>query len=552
MSEKNNPTRGNATRTAGNILTMPGYLRRSGFFWVVVVVAFHATLFCCVPPLTAFVAPSIGMTIAPVCIAAYRLLFLVSVAIGAWRFGIKGGLLVCIMVGPAILIKTFLNFEVPNSWIDLSTIGLGILFSGVAGREGDVQKILEKRARELKQQSEMLKTEIIERIHSEESLLLKNAMLEAQSEAAIDGILAVDKDKKIILFNRRLQEMWQIPYELLEGKSYEVLLHIISQTQNPGLFQERVESLNADEDKKSRAETQLQDGRIIDVFTSPLVDVTGIYRGRIWYFRDISERKQMEQQLVMTDKLASIGELVSGIAHELNNPLTGVIGYAQLLLERNTNDDIKEELTTIASEAQRAARIVKDLLTFARKHAPVKQLCQINSIIEVVLRLRTYEQKVNNIEVERHLANDLPEVMVDYYQMQQVFLNIIINAEFFMVEAHRRGRLTITTEQVDGVVRATITDDGPGIPEKNLNLIFDPFFTTKDVGKGTGLGLSICHGIVTEHGGRIHAMNNPGAGATFVIELNLEKEYLQPVSPDVRQVSEELADHAYVSIIKTH
>jgi PAS domain S-box-containing protein len=550
MSDKYMASGKNATKTSGISLAMPGYLHRSGFFWIVVIIAFHATLFCCVPPLTAFVAPSIGMTIAPVCIAAYRLLFLVSVAIGAWRFGIKGGLLVCMMVAPAVLIKAFLNFEVPDSWIDLSAIGLGILFSGVAGRQGDVQKILEKRARELKQQSEILKKEIIERIHSEESLLLKNAMLEAQAEAAIDGILAVDKEQKILLHNKRLQEMWQIPGELLEGKSYGALSHIISQTKIPKLFQDRVECLNADQYKKNREETQLQDGRIIDVFTSPLVDVTGMYRGRIWYFRDISERKQMEQQLIMTDKLASIGELVSGIAHELNNPLTGVIGYAQLLLERNANDDIKEELATIASEAQRAARIVKDLLTFARKHTPVKQLCQINTVIEVVLRLRAYEQKVNNIEVVKNLADGLPEIMVDYYQMQQVFLNIIINAEFFMVEAHKRGRLTMTTEQIDGVVRISITDDGPGIPEKYLNLIFDPFFTTKDVGKGTGLGLSICHGIITEHGGHIHAVNNQNAGATFVIELNCEKEYIQPDTPDVQPVSEEPADHTYVPVLK--
>ena len=173
----------------------------------------------------------------------------------------------------------------------------------------------------------------------------------------------------------------------------------------------------------------------------------------------------------------------------------------------------------VYSEAQRAAGIVRNLLTFARKHSPVKQLSQINNVIEDVLRLRAYEQRVNNIEVSRQFASDLPEVMVDYFQMQQVFLNIIINAEYFMTQAHNRGTLTITTERLDNIVRISFADDGPGISKENLSRIFNPFFTTKEVGKGTGLGLSICHGIVAEHGGSIYARSRLGKGATFVVEL---------------------------------
>ena len=114
---------------------------------------------------------------------------------------------------------------------------------------------------------------------------------------------------------------------------------------------------------------------------------------------------------------------------------------------------------------------------------------------------------------------DLPEIMVDYFQMQQVFLNIIVNAEYFMIEAHKRGALTVTTERVDNAVRVSFADDGPGIPDENLGRLFTPFFTTKDVGKGTGLGLSICHGIVAGHGGKIYATSQPGNGATFIVEL---------------------------------
>jgi signal transduction histidine kinase len=255
---------------------------------------------------------------------------------------------------------------------------------------------------------------------------------------------------------------------------------------------------------------------------SPIFDDHGHPIATVHVTKDITERKHMEQQLLMTERLATIGELVSGIAHELNNPLTGVIGFSELLMDREVPDDVKQDLTLISSEAQRAARIVKNLLTFARKHAPVKQPGQINNIVEDVLRLRAYEQKVNNIEVVRNYDQDLPEIMTDYFQIQQVFLNIIINAEYFMIESHHRGTLTVTTERYDGVVRTSFADDGPGIAPENLTRLFNPFFTTKDVGKGTGLGLSICHGIVTEHGGRIYARSEAGRGATFIVELPLD------------------------------
>jgi PAS domain S-box-containing protein len=252
--------------------------------------------------------------------------------------------------------------------------------------------------------------------------------------------------------------------------------------------------------------------------------------GQVIYFdgimEDITERKQMQERLMMTDRLSSIGELASGIAHELNNPLTSVIGFSQLLIERDISADIREDLSLIYSEAQRAAGVVKNLLTFARKHAPVRQLSQINNIIEDVLRLRAYEQKVNNIEVEKQLDTALPEIMVDYFQIQQVFLNIIINAEYFMIEAHNKGTLIISTERLDSKVKISITDDGPGISQENQSRIFDPFFTTKEVGRGTGLGLSICHGVVTEHGGRIFATSQTGKGATFVVELPIKGNQL--------------------------
>jgi len=240
--------------------------------------------------------------------------------------------------------------------------------------------------------------------------------------------------------------------------------------------------------------------------------------------RDLTEQKKMQEQLILTDRLASIGELASGIAHELNNPLTGVIGLSQLLAQKNVPEDIREDLDLVYCEAQRAANVVKNLLTFARKHTPVKEFTDVNEVISKVLELRAYEERVNNIEAVTHLAADLPQIKADHFQLQQVFLNIIINAEHFMIEAHGKGTMTITTEPLGDGVRVSFKDDGPGISRDDLRHIFDPFFTTKEVGKGTGLGLSICHGIVSAHGGQISAESEPGKGATFIIELPLGQE----------------------------
>jgi two-component system NtrC family sensor kinase len=261
---------------------------------------------------------------------------------------------------------------------------------------------------------------------------------------------------------------------------------------------------------------------LFEISGIPNFDSDGNFKGYVGINKNITERKRMEEQLMLTDRLASIGELASGIAHELNNPLTSVIGFSQLLLEEDISPNLKEDIGTIYSEAQRASTIVKNLLTFARKHAPMRQLSQINNILEDVLKLRSYEHKVNNIELKKRFAADLPEIMVDYFQMQQVFLNIIVNAESAMLEAHGRGKMVITTARNNHTVKVSIADNGPGIAKENLRRVFDPFFTTKDVGKGTGLGLSICHGIVTGHGGRIYAEGAVNEGATFVVELPLD------------------------------
>ncbi len=244
------------------------------------------------------------------------------------------------------------------------------------------------------------------------------------------------------------------------------------------------------------------------------------------FTKDVTERKQAEdkekelqQELLMSSRLASIGELAAGVAHEINNPLTGIMGFSERLLRKSTDEEVSRDLERIHSEASRAAKVVENLRTFARRREPEKEYSDINDILQKTLELRTYELKTSNIEVDLELSPTLPKTVVDFQQIQDVFLNIILNAEQVMTEANGGGKLVIKTQKVKDYVRISFADDGPGIPAEHLDRIFDPFFTTRSEKDGTGLGLSVCHGIVEKHGGRIYARNKPGKGATFFVEL---------------------------------
>lgn len=232
------------------------------------------------------------------------------------------------------------------------------------------------------------------------------------------------------------------------------------------------------------------------------------------------ETLKMGQQLQLAGRLAAVGELAAGVAHELNNPLAAIQAFAQFLSDNQSLDEsTKRDIQTIYKEAQRASRITSNLLSFARRHKPEKQLVSINDILGRSLELHAYQMKVNNVEVVVDADPDLPLTMADTEQIHQVFVNLITNAEQAMTVVHGRGTLHVRTEVVSDMIRATFTDDGPGIPKDDLKAIFDPFYTTKDVGKGTGLGLSICYGIVQEHGGRLYATRGQVGGAILVLEL---------------------------------
>jgi len=235
--------------------------------------------------------------------------------------------------------------------------------------------------------------------------------------------------------------------------------------------------------------------------------------------RDKTDERLLHERVLQSEKMASVGQLVSGVAHELNNPLTGVMGFAQLLLARELEETVRGHVQTIYGEAERAAKIVQNLLSFARRRKPTKEMADLNALVQRVLELRSYDFTVRNITLDMTLDTRMPRVWVDPDQVQQVLFNVIKNAEQAMIDAHNGGKLTVVTQGTASGVRVSIADDGPGIPPEIQRRIFDPFFTTKDAGQGTGLGLTICYSIIDEHGGRIWTENRPEGGAVFHIEL---------------------------------
>jgi C4-dicarboxylate-specific signal transduction histidine kinase/ActR/RegA family two-component response regulator len=244
--------------------------------------------------------------------------------------------------------------------------------------------------------------------------------------------------------------------------------------------------------------------------------------------QSLDDLKRTQDQLIQSEKLSAIGQLIAGVAHELNNPLTAVMGYTQLLrTTEGVDPETAADLDKIYAQAQRAAKIVENLLTFARQKKAERRYVNVNDILERTLELRAYQLQVENIRIAKHLDRRLLGVMADPNQLQQVFLNLINNAQDAMSEYRGGGLLTVTTELRAGRIRITFADDGPGLTPEVKQHLFEPFFTTKEVGKGTGLGLSICFGIVSQYNGTIRAEGELDAGASFIVELPLAEP--QPI-----------------------
>jgi PAS domain S-box-containing protein len=251
---------------------------------------------------------------------------------------------------------------------------------------------------------------------------------------------------------------------------------------------------------------------------SPLFDAENKLSGVIVSVRNITVEKKLEQQIIQSERLAAMGQMIGGFAHELNNPLTGILGMAELLQDGDASEPVKKQMVILQQQARRAAEIVQNLMYFSRPPAPGKSAIDLGELVERTLHLHAYSLRKNNITVD-FLKESVPAINGDSHQLMQVFLNLILNSEQAMREARDRGTLRIRLEKKEKLVAVIFQDDGPGIPPEILPNIFDPFYTTKRPGRGTGLGLSICKAILREHNGNVEASSGPGGGTVFTVTL---------------------------------
>ncbi len=350
-------------------------------------------------------------------------------------------------------------------------------------------------------------------------------------ETAKSAIIAVDGEGRIILFNPAAEKIFGYQRDEILNREFSCLFPARykdtipaepgkggdSGLSNMGGSTSEITGLNKNGEEFS-AEISLSMCRVEGrpILTAIIFDIT--------------ERKNLQEQLLQSAKLAAIGELISGVTHEVNNPLAVVIGYSEMLLsEPDISSESREAIKAIHAESERAKKVIQNMLSFARKHNPEKDVIQVNDILEKTLGLTDYELRKNSVNVIKDLDPDLPETVGDPNQLQQVFLNLIINSQQAMSEINDPRQLTIRsrlkeTGPIGGVVgrnviQITFEDNGPGIPDSTINKVFDPFYTTKPKGKGTGLGLSVSFGIIKEHGGDIFVRRNEQRGVTFFVEL---------------------------------
>ncbi len=259
--------------------------------------------------------------------------------------------------------------------------------------------------------------------------------------------------------------------------------------------------------------------RTMRASASPLFDAENKLSGAIVSVRDITVEKKLEQQIIQSERLAAMGQMIGGFAHELNNPLTSILGMSELLQDGDAPESVRNRMITLQQQARRAAEIVKNLMYFSQPPAPGKGAIDLGELVQRTLHLHAYSLRKSNITVDFLKETSVPAISGDAHQLMQVFLNLILNSEQAMREVRDRGTLRIRMERNERSVSVIFQDDGPGISPEILPNIFDPFYTTKRPGRGTGLGLSICKAILREHNGNVEASSGPGGGAVFTVTL---------------------------------
>jgi len=364
----------------------------------------------------------------------------------------------------------------------------------------------------------------IENVQLLDDILRQRRLLEDTFNSLVDLVAVMDKELRIVQTNDAFAARVGL-------KRSDIIRRPLRELVGPDTFA-YVEAADTWQGVVPASQRRVDDAELDGTFlltATPLTSQDGNTLGRVLVARDITrqtrleaERSALRERLSQSEKLASLGQFVAGIAHEMNNPLQGVMGHLELLMEMNdAARPVKKELKQIFQEADRAAKIVRNLLVFTGSHRVARQKTQVDRVLTRALASRKAHLAQAGVKIVRRQGEKLPQVSCDPAHLQQAFLNVLINAEHAVSEPGGTRRIDVTTSvrKPGQQVVVTIRDYGPGIAADVMPKIFDPFFTTKDVGRGTGLGLAITYGIVSEHGGTITASNAEGGGAVFQIEL---------------------------------
>lgn len=344
-----------------------------------------------------------------------------------------------------------------------------------------------------------------------------------------EGILIFGTDQLVRGMNTRFAQMAGLSAE--EASSCSTLDDLIRQlgrrAAQPEAFALRWRELARSSEAGAREEVQMSRPvpRILERSVRPILDSAGLRLGRLEIYRDLTAQRVFQAKLLQTEKLAALGQMITGVAHELSNPLTSILGYAQRLLVRKDLSGRSTEARQIYEEAERASAILRQLLLTARDTQPERKRVALNQVVQRAMELQRFGSAAEKIRIELDLDPALPFVLGDAGQLQQVLMNLIGNARQAIAQESRPGTIRLrTTRTGEYRVQLQVIDDGPGIPQAILARIFDPFFTTKPAGVGTGLGLSIVLSVVREHGGQVHVANSSGGGAVFTVELPVAAE----------------------------